>query len=222
MNKTTAASDKRPAELFGLVLAAGESSRMGTEKQLLTYRGRTFMERAVDGFIHAGVKNIVIVLGHKYELMESHLKKSYPRSFLALSGSEITFALNASYKLGQFSSIRRGISAIYEKKSVDFYAGFMIQLIDRPTVEPETFKKLKEEFLNSSKNIVIPSFEMRRGHPVCISSAYIEKILELSDNSSLREIINNNGEDIAYLNVCDPGIVLNIDTPGEYEKIKGA
>ncbi|HNY10197.1 MAG TPA: nucleotidyltransferase family protein [Candidatus Wallbacteria bacterium] len=222
MNKIIASAYKRPDELFGLVLAAGESSRMGTEKQLLTYRGRTFIERAIDGFIHAGIKSIAVVLGHKYELMKSRLKTSYPPAILTMSDTEIIFAENASYKLGQFSSIRRGISAVCEKKSVDFYSGFMIQLIDRPTVEPETFKKLKEEFLNSPKSIVIPSFEMHRGHPVCISSAYIGKILELADTSSLREIINSNNEDIAYLNVCDPGIILNIDTPGEYEKIKGA
>lgn len=222
MKKIISAGHKGTSELFGLILAAGESSRMGTEKQLLTYRGRTFIERAMDGFIHAGIKKIVVVLGHKYELMKSHLENSYPKHLLDLEDTELIFAENDSYKLGQFSSIRRGISAICEKKSVDFYAGFMIQLIDRATVEPETFKNLKEEFLKSQKGILIPSFEMRRGHPVCISSKYIEKILELADTSSLREIINNNREDIAYLNVCDPGIVLNIDTPGEYEKIKGA
>jgi len=222
MKTTISAGHKRSDELFGLVLAAGESSRMGTEKQLLTYRGRTFIERAVDGFIHAGIKCVAVVLGHKYELMAAHLKNSYPPEVLARSDSELILVENASYKLGQFSSIRRGISAICEKKSVDFYAGFMIQLIDRPTVEPETFKKLKEKFSDSSKNIVIPSFEMRRGHPVCISTKYVEKILELADTSSLREIIKNNGEDIAYLNICDAGIIQNIDTPDEYEKIKGA
>jgi molybdenum cofactor cytidylyltransferase len=208
--------------LFGLLLAAGESSRMGTEKQLLTYRGRSFIELAMDGFIYAGIQTIVIVLGHKFDLMKSHIETSKFNATKGQAPPEIIFAENTAYMEGQFSSIRCGLKAILAKKSIDFFAGFMIQLIDRPLVANDTFKSLKESFLNSGTGISIPSYDMHRGHPVCISSKYVGRILDLSNASSLRQIINDNNEDITYLNVLDPGIISNIDTPGEYEKVKGA
>ncbi len=208
-------------KIFSLVLAAGESSRMGTPKQLLEYGGDSFLKRAIEGFIRAGADDIVVVCGYMFERMKDHIFNSN----YSISKKELMDRLiiveNADYKSGQLSSIKAGLNAFTRKKAVDFYRGFMIQLIDRPLVRYDTFIKLKETFVSGAQPILIPSYQMKRGHPACFSSEFIGCITALGENASLKDILSSYESGINYLTVDDAGIIVNIDTPLEYEKIKG-
>ncbi|MEZ7891265.1 MAG: nucleotidyltransferase family protein [Candidatus Wallbacteria bacterium] len=217
MNET----NRSATEIFGILLAAGESSRMGKMKQLLDYKGRSFTYNALDGFIHAGIKTIIVVLGHEYDLMKRHINEYRPPECLKPHNYEIITARNEIYKAGQFSSIKCGISTFLQKKSIDFYAGFMLQLIDRPLVTLETFKAVKDGFDTDRGRIVIPSYNMRRGHPACFPKKVMGDVLKLDANTgSLKDILNSNSSIITHINVHDEGIIRNIDTIEEYEKIK--
>lgn len=206
---------------FSLVLAAGESSRMGTPKQLLDYGGDSFLKRAIEGFIRSKADDIIVVCGYMFERMKQHILDSN----YSISKNELLKRLiiveNAGYKDGQLSSIKAGLNAFIQKKAIDFYRGFMIQLIDRPLVRYETFIKLKERFVSSAQPILLPSYQMKRGHPACFSSVFISRILSLGRNASLKDILSSYESGIDYLNVDDAGIITNVDTPLEYEKIKG-
>jgi len=206
---------------FSLVLAAGESSRMGTPKQLLDYGGDSFLKRAIEGFIRSKADDIIVVCGYMFERMKQHILDSN----YSISKNELLKRLiiveNAGYKDGQLSSIKAGLNAFIQKKAIDFYRGFMIQLIDRPLVRYETFIKLKERFVSSAQPILLPSYQMKRGHPACFSSVFINRILSLGKNASLKDILSSYESGIDYLNVDDAGIITNVDTPLEYEKIKG-
>jgi CTP:molybdopterin cytidylyltransferase MocA len=213
--------DSDNKKIFSLVLAAGESSRMGTPKQLMAYGGDSFLKRAIEGFIRAGADDIIVVCGYMFERMKEHILNSnysIPKNELL---DRLIIVENAGYKSGQLSSIKAGLNAFTRKKAVDFYRGFMIQLIDRPLVRYETFIKLKETFASGAQPILIPSYQMKRGHPACFSSVFISRILSLGGNASLKDILNSHESCINYLNVDDAGIITNVDTPLEYEKIKG-
>ncbi len=194
---------------------------MGTPKQLLSYGGVSFLNRAIEGFIRAGADDIVVVCGYMFERMKEHILNSN----YSISPKELMDRLiiveNAGYKSGQLSSIKAGLNAFTRKKAVDFYRGFMIQLIDRPLVRYDTFVKLKETFVSGSQPILIPSYQMKRGHPACFSSEFIGRIVSLGENASLKDILSSYESGINYLTVDDAGIIENIDTPLEYEKIKG-
>lgn len=211
-----------PQKVFGLLLAAGESSRMGTEKQLLTISGRSFVQIAVDGLLAAGADPIVVVLGHCYDGILGHLKSTDfgfpPREF----DRRILIARNADYKKGQLSSIKCGLSLFLQKNQIDFFRGFMLQLIDRPMVGRGTFTKLLQSFTGCDEDIMVPSFAGRRGHPACFSSRLIGEILGLGEQGTLRDIISRHENGLRHVEVEDPGITVNVDTPEDYEKIKGA
>ncbi len=220
-SQNTFINEKNSLKLFALVLAAGESSRMGTPKQLLEYGGVSFLCRAIEGFVHAGIDDIVVVCGHEFDRMKEHvMNASY-----SISGEEIKnrvlIARNPDYKKGQLSSIKAGLKAFGQKKAVDFYMGFMIQLIDRPLVRYETFKNLKDRFIKNDCSILLPSYNLKRGHPACFSTEFAGEILSLGDDDSLKTILKRHESRIKYLETDDEGILKNIDTPLEFEKIKG-
>jgi len=209
-------------KVFGLLLAAGESTRMGTEKQLLTVAGRSFINRAIDGFLVSGADPIIIVLGHSFEKILEHIMTSdfgMPRADFE---KRVIIARNEEYKKGQLSSIKCGLSLFLNKNQIDFFRGFMIQLIDRPMVGPRTFTTILQSFASDGAQILIPSFKNRRGHPACFSAGLIEEIVCLGEDATLRDIINRHEKDVRHIAVDDPGIIQNIDTPEEYDKIKGA
>lgn len=214
---------KKPSRgaMFGIVLAAGESSRMGEPKQLLTYGGSSFLFRAIEGMLRAGIDDVVAVCGYRFEDMKRHIMESRFSAPADEIARRLTVAENPDYKKGQLSSIKAGLAALAQKKAIDFYRGFMIQLIDRPLVRYETFKKLKEAFIESGSLILLPSYEMKRGHPACFSAELAPRVMALGAGESLRTVLTENEKEIRYLDVGDAGVIANIDTPLEYEKIKG-
>ncbi len=212
---------KTRKKIFAIVLAAGESRRMGAPKQLLTVCGVSFLRRAIEGFIYAGIDDIFIVCGSHFEIIKTHILDSNYSIVKSEFLKRVYIVENECYKDGQLSSIKAGLKAFSEKKQVDFYKGFMIQLIDRPLVRYNTFKKLKELFEINDSQILLPSYKMRRGHPACFSIELAEKIKAIGADGSLKDILAANPDAIRYLPVDDAGIITNIDTPSEYEKIKG-
>ena len=193
-------------KLAGLILAAGESSRMGADKALLDYHGSTFLEGLVSLFLRH-VSPVVVVLGHHAE----EIGNSLP----ARLGLEI--AVNTNYKAGQLSSLQAGIKALAPDVT-----GALLTLVDHPAVEDSTIATMIEVFFASDVPIVVPRYRGRRGHPVLLSRALLVEIAALPPTASAKQVIHAHLDAALQLDVDDPGVLRDIDTPADFQDLRAA
>lgn len=190
--------------IAGLVLAAGESSRMGRDKALLTYRGRTFLETIVSTLREAGIERIAVVLGHNAEQIQKGIN---------LGGAELV--INREYRRGQTSSLQAGLRAL---DCPDLEA-IVLCLVDHPAVSSQTARTLIETFRNSKAPVVIPTFEGKRGHPVVLSRALFNELKGLKPEEGANTIVRKYREATQFVEVPDEGILLDVDSPESYRKL---
>lgn len=179
----------------GIILAAGLSSRAGTNKLVLEINNKTVIERCIYGMYDICSK-ITVVVGHKIGDIKNILNK-YPK---------IEIVYNSDYLNGMFSSVKKGLTNVKEDN-------FFLIPGDYPVVNKKTY----DEMLKLDKNIVIPIYNGIRGHPLLMKSILINEILEDASCKSLRDFINKKG--FTSVNVKDPGILMDIDTMEDYNKI---
>jgi molybdenum cofactor cytidylyltransferase len=187
--------------IAGLVLAAGESSRMGSDKALLKYRGRTFLETIVSTLHEAGVGRTVVVLGHHAEEIQYAVN---------LEGSEVV--INRNYREGQTSSLQAGLRAL---ESEDLEA-VVLCLVDHPKISPDVVRKLIAAFHESGPPVVIPSFQEQRGHPVLIGRPLFEELKSLGSELGADAVIRKYRKATELVEVTDPGILIDVDSPEDY------
>ena len=190
--------------IAGLILAAGESSRMGTDKALLLYRGRTFVETIVQALRDAGLERIAVVLGHHAEEI---------RAAANLEGVEVV--VNANYARGQTSSLQAG----RRKLASPEVEGVVLALADHPGLSPETVGTIVARFRETQCAVVIPTFQNQRGHPVLIARALFDELLRLPPDTGANAILRRHYSKKGMVEISDPGILLDIDTPEGYQKL---
>ncbi|MCL5005226.1 MAG: nucleotidyltransferase family protein [Acidobacteria bacterium] len=193
-----------PPNIAGLVLAAGESSRMGYDKALLTYKGRSFLETITFTLSEAGIRCVVAVLGHHAEYIKQNIK---------LAGVEVV--VNQDYRLGQTSSLQAGLGAL-AKSELD---GVILCLVDHPAISANTFKTLIQHFRRTEKPVMIPEFRGKHGHPVLIGLELFTEILALGPNEGADSVIRKYRDRTEFIEVPDPGILLDIDDPEAYRQL---
>jgi molybdenum cofactor cytidylyltransferase len=185
-----------------IILAAGESRRMGRQKLLLPYAGRTVIERIADAALQSRADHVVVVTGYEPE-----------RIHAALDGYAVTFAQNDRYPEGMLTSIRTGLAALPE----DLEA-FMVVLGDQPSLTTAIIDFLIDGFRASDKGIVVPWIDDDSGHPIIIDAAYREEVMTQFDDTGLRALIYGRPEEVHRLPVTDPGVLRDMDTPDDYER----
>jgi len=94
----------------------------------------------------------------------------------------------------------------------------LIVIGDQPQVQIDSLKLVLEEFARGKSSIIVPSYNMRRGHPWLVQKRYWAEILEMKSGESLRDFLNRHGDEIRYVNVNDPGVLQDLDTPEDYLK----
>jgi molybdenum cofactor cytidylyltransferase len=189
--------------IAGLVLAAGESSRMGRDKALLPYRGSTFLETIVAKLREAGIARITVVLGHHADEI---------RRAVSLPGVEAV--TNCNYLRGQTSSLQAGLAAL--GKPVE---AVLLCLVDHPAFEPSTLSALIEAFTRTVAPVVIPTHGGRRGHPVLIARPLFEPLLALPPNQGANSVIRAWHSQTQFVEVADPGILVDVDDPETYNAV---
>ena len=195
---------KKTKSVCAIVLAAGASTRMKTQKMLLPFKGKTIVETVVDNALKVTDKVVVVLGSHKNEISEK------------LSGRNISLAINENYLQGMLSSVICGFQNLPEK--VD---AVLIFLGDQPHIPSEAAELVVSEWRNSEKGIVIPTFNGKRGHPVLIETRYKNEIENLDIEKGLRQLMEIRKNDILEVDCQYPGILRDIDTPEEYnEEIK--
>ncbi len=187
--------------IAGLVLAAGESSRMGRDKALLDYRGQTFLETIISTLREAGTGRIAVVLGHHADEIRQGVK---------LAGVDLVF--NPEWRRGQTSSLQAGLRAL---ESPDLEA-IVLTLVDHPAVSVTTVRALVACFSETGAPVVIPVQKLQRGHPVVIARKLFPALMSLSPDAGANLIIRKHRDQTQFLEVDDPGILLDVDDPETY------
>ena len=190
--------------IAGLILAAGESSRMGRDKALLDFRGQSFLETAVATLKSACIAPVVVVLGHHAEEI-----------LRATDLEAVQVVVNENYSLGQTSSLQAGLRAMADLE----IEALILWLVDHPAVQSETVMKLIAEFQNSRAPVIIPRYQRERGHPVLISRALFTELLELTPGDGANTVIRKHRDKTHWVEVDDPGVRKDIDDPESYRNL---
>ena len=196
----------RPIE--GILLAAGESRRMGYPKPLLKIGGRTFLD-CLSAAMLESVSRVVIVLGAYSERVRSEV----PREIL--DDPRIVVVENADYGRGQLSSLKTGLGRVHPDA-----AAVMVHLVDHPAVRATTFSRLVAQYRRSAKPIVIARFGARRGHPVIFDRAVFGELMDTPLDQGARAVVNADPSRVDYLETDDPGITMDLDTPQDLERAR--
>jgi len=199
--------------LYGVVLAAGLSTRAGRFKMELPLGDRTLIEHTALGMVDV-VDRIIVVGGHRAERLSE-----------ILQGCEkVEVVTNERYPLGMFTSVQTGLRRVREiarasapslttKGAVGSGFAVFLQPGDIPLVDKKTYRTL----LETPGGVVIPTCDGRKGHPVLIAAQWIEAILAEPDTSNLRDFIQRAG--YVTVEVEDEGIVLDVDDPDDYRRV---
>jgi molybdenum cofactor cytidylyltransferase len=189
--------------IFGcLILAAGQAKRMGTQKLVLNLFGKPLLQHVVDLAKGVGFKEVLVVTGADEEVI---------RRKVDLSGC--TVLSNPNHKEGMASSLRLGFAALAQR--VD---ALVVMLGDQPFVQVSTVKALVRSHERTEALITIPLYREQRGNPVILSSRLIEEVSALSGDTGARVLFKKYSSGTNYVVVEDRGVVLDIDTPGDFEE----
>lgn len=188
--------------ISAVLLAAGESRRMGEFKQLLPFRGKTFVESCIDNLLQARVDEIIVVTGHR----EADVRR-------AAGDRKVRFAHNSEYRSGMSSSIKRGVEA-----ASSGCRAFVIALVDQPHVGPEIIDSLVESFEGGAL-ISIPTYSGGKGHPIIISSALRQEILSVDPDEGLRQVVHLHQGDTVYVAAPTPAVLEDCDFPEDYQQM---
>jgi molybdenum cofactor cytidylyltransferase len=187
-----------------VVLAAGKSSRMGQPKLLLPWaNGRTILEHILDQLALAKVWDVIVVTGHR----------SGDVTRLAVQAGAQT-AHNGDYAKGEMlSSLKAGLRALPPHISAA-----LVVLGDQPRIQPKVIAQVLTAYSEGAGEIVAPSYQMRRGHPILIDRKYWPEILALPPDGAPRDVIERHKDKIAYVTVDTDSILRDVDTPEAYRE----
>jgi molybdenum cofactor cytidylyltransferase len=196
------------ARVGAIILAGGSSARMGRAKQLLPLGDSTVLEQTIANVRGAEVNEIVLVLGASAET----IRRQLPLSLL----EGLNIVVNRDYREGMSSSLRAGISALDQRSEAA-----LIILGDQPFIRSQTMDQVIRAYRREQAQIVIPSFHGTRGNPVLLDRSVFPEVMALEGDIGSRAIFGNHLEGIAKVDVEDEGILLDIDDPDDYDRLRG-
>ena len=186
-----------------ILLAAGESRRMGKPKQLMPFGKSTILEQAIDNLLSSKINEVIVVLGHRAEDM-----------IKAIATRPVKIAINPVYHQGMSTSIVTGLNLIDDRTQA-----VMLVLADQPLVDSKIINRLIEEFCKHNKGIIVPVYQGRKGHPVIFSIKYKKELLGLTGDTGGKQIINQHPDDILKVAVGSESINIDIDTMNDYQSL---
>ena len=190
--------------ISAIVLAAGASARMGAPKALLRIGPETFLEGIVRKLRAANLTHITIVLGAGAD----EISRTIPHL------SEF-YLINHQWRQGQLSSIQCALRAL----DGDELEGIVLWPVDRPLVASSTLDALLTCFSSNPGRIIAPVFERKRGHPTLFSQRFIPELEAAPIDAGARAVLWNHPDEVIELQVSDIGVVTNIDTRSEYDRV---
>lgn len=189
-----------------VVLAAGESRRMGRPKMLLPWGNGTVLGSAVAAVLAAPVAPVVVVLGAMAQAV---------RTALAPYAGEprLRIVCNARYPEGMLSSVQAGVAELPSDCS-----GFLLFLGDHPAVSPRVTHALVAAAAVHPEAILLPTLAGQRGHPVLFPLTLRSEIMHLPAAEGLRAVVWRHPERVVHVPVDDAGVLIDLDTPDDYQR----
>lgn len=180
------------SDVDAVILAAGLSSRAGSNKLKFDIGGKTLISRCIEPFYDICSK-VIVVCGHNFAEVKS-LLTAFP---------EVQVVENKEYMNGMFSSVKTGIKMVTAPR-------FFLTPGDHPFIDSEVLDSLLKE----TGEVIIPSTNNRKGHPVLIDSKLINGIIMENEDSNLKNFLRQKTQNI--VNVNNIGILIDIDTVEDY------
>ena len=182
-----------------ILLAAGQSRRMGAFKPLLPFGNKTVIEYCIDYLQEGGVETVVVVLGHRGDEIRKRL-----------AGCQVIFAVNPDPNSEMGASIAAGVRDLPRVCQAT-----LIALCDHPAVPATVVAKLIETWQEGAR-LVIPTWEHRGGHPVLVDLSFKPELLTLSSHGGLRALFETHKNTLQRLPVDSPYVARDMDTWDDY------
>jgi molybdenum cofactor cytidylyltransferase len=189
--------------IAALILAAGQSSRMGQHKMLLPLLGKPLLLHAVEHALAAEFDEIIVVVGHHADAVRA-----------ALAGKPVRIVENPDYQQGQSTSVRAGIAAL-----APTIEAAIILLGDQPLVTSAILNRLRQAWQHTDKPIVAPFYNGQRGNPVLFARALFPELLHVSGDQGGREVLQRHASEIEPVQIDDAIAVQDVDTWQDYQTL---
>ncbi len=186
-----------------IILAAGNSSRLGKPKQLLQYKGKTLLQHIVDEAFTAQLHPVVIVTGANSELISQNIHQS------------VHIAFNANWQQGMASGIAIGMKTLLAIKNT--IEAIILAVCDQPFVSSELFLQLNNVQKQTNKAIVASHYVNTMGTPVLFTQLYFSQLINLSGKGGAKQLLEIYKDDVASVSFPDGNI--DIDTEDDYENL---
>jgi molybdenum cofactor cytidylyltransferase len=185
---------------WAIILAAGSSTRMGTQKLLLPYGNSTIIGTVIDNVLGSCIEKVMVVLGSDSDEITR-----------IIGQKPVEFCYNPHPDMGMLSSVLCGFEALPEDANVA-----LVFLGDQPNIPPAVTNTIIETYNENLRGIVIPVHNYRRGHPLLVDLKYRKEIDKLDLEKGLRSLMHLFPQDVLEVEVDEPGILVDIDTREDY------
>lgn len=183
-----------------VVLAAGESRRMGMPKPLLRFGDKTFLEQIVSVLRRSDLDGVTVVLGAQAARVRA-----------SIDLAEVDVVVNEDYRKGQLSSLAVGIKSLPPQAEA-----LLLCLVDNPLISTETVDRIIGAFRQTGRPIVLPVYEGRRGHPALFVRALFDELLQAPPEAGARHVVRSHPEQVVEVDTSEAAILARIDTPEDY------
>ncbi len=191
--------------ICAIVLAGGESRRMGQPKMLLQWGAVTVLEQVIAVLRAAGMDEIEVVTGAARKDVEELCQRQ-----------DVRTVFNPAFSQDEMlGSLQAGLHAM----EADTDAA-VVTLGDQPQIQAATVRAVLKEFQGSKSQLIVPSYQKHRGHPWLVGRPLWEEILQMQAPNSPREFLNRHAAEIRYVEIESPSILMDIDTPEDYKKAR--
>ena len=191
-----------------IILAAGMSRRMGQAKMTMPYRGSTVLGTVLTVLHSAGVSPLITVIGGARQAVEAVIDE--------LPFPVIKVVNPAPEDSEMLDSLQIGMASL----PADLDA-FLVVIGDQPQIQASVVERILAKYRQTGSPLIIPSYQMRRGHPWLVGKKYWGELRNLPSGKTLRDFINRNQARIHYLTVDTPSILADLDTPEDYRRAVG-
>ena len=193
--------------IAAIVLAAGRSTRMGSNKLLADFRGKPLVRHTVETVFASGARPIIVVTGHQGDEVRA-----------ALEGLDVTFVENPDYAKGLSTSLKAGIAALSGDAG-----GAVVALGDMPLVKPATIDRLIAAYNPvENRTIIVPVHGGERGNPVLWGARHFPEMMKISGDRGARLLMEQFAEEVVEIAERSDAVLADIDTPEAMEKIRSA
>ncbi len=192
-------------KLAAIVLAAGRSTRMGSNKLLAEYGGKPLVRHVVETAIACGAEPVLVVVGHEADAVA-----------IALGGLDITLVRNPDYADGLSTSLRAGIAAMPQG-----HDGAVVLLGDMPKVSSTLVRRLIAAFEGQPGGIAaVPVHDGEWGNPVVLAAALFADVADLEGDAGARKLLRGRADDVIEVPVSDPAVIVDVDTPEALARLR--